>query len=611
MHALGQLLPHPSSVMAITVFAFGPVSMNVMSNMNRSSTSESSETTGRSIVPLLIAEPFLSGGYRSCVEEHRAVLRTRSGNETNRMTHGAGGSESGKAFRSSQRHGRTSSTYRRLFGVGLRLLPPFRSAGGGRVLPSVSEATRGRRMRETFLRQLARERGLLPYDRFSASYRASARAVGYPRLEIGERQWERWLAGALKGLPHSKAQQALEHLFGMPANELFGCIGGDVDQPPIQMVSAPKTVVVDITSFAQNTDSSTTPVSVSLREMMMAAQDESRQSAAEGGASIGIATLEQLEADVIGLARAYLSRSPVTLFPQIMSIRKQVIARLRQTKRPDQIRDLNFLAGIASSLLAEAAIDLGQTSMSIDHARAAWTYASTINHVPLQVWARSMMASSAYWAGQPYDAVKEIGRGEEHRPVGTSAARLQAVKARAWSHLGDVDRTMAAIRAATEARTGGQRDNDLQDAIGGVFDWDQIREERCFATALLTVLQVRHEDLDPALARRITEKILAHAQQALSVNAAIPDADRSPAVEATIHIDRGTALLLLGDLPSAQQALAPVLDLAADQRTYPVLHRVRGLQAPLARAAATSRAARDLGDALVAFAAGSTVRTLS
>ncbi|MET8006275.1 hypothetical protein [Nonomuraea glycinis] len=462
-------------------------------------------------------------------------------------------------------------------------------------------------MRETLLKQLARERHLTTLRKFNQVYRRTARELQLGEREVSPRQFERWLAGAVKTAPQPEAREVLEAMFGQPTHRLF-----DV----VQSEPAPESTVIDLSELPATTAWSPPRTSdadrsspESLYQLMMSAADESRESAREAEAAIGRPTMESLESEVIGLSRTYLTQPPTTLLPKVVEVRRQLHARLEETSRPDQLRQLRFLAGVATALLTEICIDLGQHRMAYEHARSAWAHADAIGHTGLAVWARGMQASSSYWADLPNDAVVAISRAAEHHPTGVSAARMHSIEARTWSHVGNVQGTMSAVRAAVESRASANDRDDLHDGIGGVFFWDEAREQRCHSSAYLQLIKVRQDELQPGLVAQLTAQILQHTQRALSVSQAAPPSHRSLPVEATIGLDMATAFLLLGDLDSARETLWPVLELAADLRTHPVLYRLRGLHGQLALVQ-ESRAKTELVAAVTEFAAGSTVRAL-
>ncbi|MBG0818433.1 hypothetical protein [Planomonospora sp. ID82291] len=458
---------------------------------------------------------------------------------------------------------------------------------------------------ETYLKQLARARGLLKYAKFLESYRRTGVGLGLRNPDVTTRQYRRWLAGDVKTAPNPDACRILHDMFNCQVEDLFRLVPVTAPTP----VGADEVIDLSPAAGAIWSTYEPPPAARTLHELMMSAAEQSRQSAAQAEAAIGRSTLELLEADVVRTARTYLSQSPVVMFPKVNALRTQVETLTGQTRQPEQVRTLTFLNGLLCALLAEASIDLGEHRWAHDHATAAWTHANNIGHGPLAVWARGMQATSSYWSDAPSDALVAVHRGEEHRPTGVPSARLNSIKARTWSHLGDADQVLQAVRAAQDARAAASGEDDDLAYVGGVFEWDRIREERCASTAFLELTQRRHSELEAAALRYFTGLIIEHAGQALELSRAAPADQRSPIVEATILLDMSTAQLLLGDVAGAHATLRPVFALPADMRTFPVLHRLRGLRAPLA-AMPTIRAVHDLRENLAVFAAASTVRAL-
>ncbi|MFD8564701.1 hypothetical protein ACFV1N_46185 [Streptosporangium canum] len=459
---------------------------------------------------------------------------------------------------------------------------------------------------ETYLRKLVRDRGVLPYSAFLNAYEVAARRAGLPTASITRKQYGRWLAGKMINRPQPDACRALEEMFGMPVLDLFKKV--PVPRRPDPVVKVPPVSGVVWTTSETPPGTGYRSTSTSFQELMMSAAEESRASAANAEQALGQTTMEQLEADTYDVARAYLTRSPAVMFPQIVRLRAQVEEKTQQTRQPAQLRDLAFLNALLCLLLAEASIDLGEHTHAADHARTAWTHASNIGHVDLMTWARGMQATSAYWGDSPQRALIAVRRGEDHHPTGVAAARLLSIKARTWSHLGDAQQTVLAVRAAQEARASAGGIDDLS-VVGGVFLWDRAREKRCASTALVELIQRRRDDMEPATLARLTEEILRHCEEALVVARAVPSDQHSVIVDATILLDMGTARLLGGDVAAAQETLRPVFDLPPDMRTYPVLHRLKSIRGELATTQQT-RAVHELTEAVLGFAATSTVREL-
>ncbi|MGW2223286.1 hypothetical protein ACWCSD_50550 [Nonomuraea sp. NPDC001684] len=452
---------------------------------------------------------------------------------------------------------------------------------------------------DTVLRQLAQAQGLLPYRTFCRVFEEEGKKLGYGRLTLSSRTWKRWLRGELETQPYPQACDVLEHLFHRPVAILFTAATSTNDGSP----EPGRALRPAARMFGAAVDQPR-----GIFEMMTHAADQSREAAAEAERELGQAAMEQMHDDVVHLARTYLLRPPMDAFPELVAIRDQVRAMREDTRRPDQLTELSRVESVAAVLMAEACIDLGQTRHATEHARAAWSVAKSIDHVPLAVWARGMMATSAYWSGQPRDAVAAITRAEQHRPVGIAAARVHSIAARAYSHLGDKDRTVAAIRAAIDARAADQGGDELQE-IGGVFHWDIVREQRCFSSALLMLLQVRRGEFEAAAVAEFTSRILEHTQAALNDARALPAGQRSATIEATIGIEMATAYVLLGDLMNAASAMNEVLELPENMRTFPVVHRLKQLRGQVELAQQTQQA-RAFNTELAAFMQASTVRAL-
>jgi hypothetical protein len=245
-------------------------------------------------------------------------------------------------------------------------------------------------------------------------------------------------------------------------------------------------------------------------------------------------------------------------------------------------------------------IDLGQWRPAASHALAAWSYANTIGHVGLAGWACGMQATVAFWDRRPREALLAIRRGQEHITTGPLAVRSHSLAARAWSHHGDVDQTVRAVRAAEDARAQiGNDPDDLHDGIGGLFRWDSTRQEMCASSAYLQVAHLRHEDLDPERLRWLIEQVAVHARRALSASHAAAPGARSVTLETSMTLDMATSHAILGDEQGTRETLASVFDLPAEHRTVPLLYRMGHLRAALTQI--SMRWAHDLDQQLQDF----------
>jgi hypothetical protein len=459
---------------------------------------------------------------------------------------------------------------------------------------------------ENHLKRLTRERRLLPHSRFQAAFKAAAKQSGQGPRNVSPRTIDRWLGG--QSTPRPDAQDVLEEMFGEPIEKLLEVAPevSDVvtESSPGQITDAINEsgagLVEDACGPRDSKPASRRVVSALVRELMMVAAEQSRDYAELADVALGSYVMEQLEVDVVQLARDYMRRPPIPLFEDIVRARRHVFIKLDQTRRPHQIRDLHFLAGVLSGLLAQMCIDVGQWRHAADHALAAWTYANTIGHDGLAGWARGMQATVAFWDDRPRDAVLAIRRGQEHIASGPLAVRLHSLAARAWSHGGNVDHTIRSVRAAEGARDcSSNQVDDLHDSIGGLFRWDTTRQEMCASSAFLQLLCFR-EDLEPTRIRWLADQVVQHAQRALAASRTNQDT-RSVTLETSMSLDMATAYLVLGDAERVQETLVDVFSLPAEHRTYPLLYRLGHLQSRLIQI--SSRWTHDLGEQIDDFRA--------
>lgn len=466
-------------------------------------------------------------------------------------------------------------------------------------------------MSETLLKHLARERGLRQYSRFRAEFQDAARRRGLGSMSVSARTFERWIAG--ETLPRPGARETLEEMFGQSIEELLSYVGEPAEVtpaavlPPDGVIDSVAPAVDEWRSTASQQDLGSGP-QMNIWTILAAAADDSLRHAAEAEQTLGAFSMQQLENAVTRHARDFFTRSPLFLLPEIVATRKQVWTKLQETRRPDQLRDLNFMAGVLCGLLAEVSVSMGQHRAAGDHALAAWTYADTIGHAGLAAWSRGMQSSAAWWDQRPREALLAVRRGEEYVTTGRSAARLHGISARAWSHTGNVSRTLQAVHAAEQAHEhGGESADDLHDVIGGVFRWTAVRQELCASTALLHIV-TRLTGADTADVRRLTTDAANHARHALALSRAEPEETRWLALELSAALDMAAACLLQGDLRGAQDVMKPVFALPVDQRTFPLLFRVDKVRSQLAGSA--SRTAHELVEQAADFVATATLRAL-
>jgi transcriptional regulator with XRE-family HTH domain len=274
---------------------------------------------------------------------------------------------------------------------------------------------------------------------------------------------------------------------------------------------------------------------------------------------IGPAGVEQFTADVVRLARAYVSAPPLPLFAAMRRSLTRAQAAIDHRNYPAQARDLNFLAGALCCLMANASLDLGRQEAADDLARAAWTYGRIIDHGALIGWARGTQALAAICNEQNRDAARHAEDGLLHAPAGSGAVRLHAIRARALSSDGDRVEALAAIAAAQRARAQAHRD-ELHDGIGGEFAFSDAKLSYYEALTLV-------EGDDPARAENAAEAAISLYQNG-------PAIARSYGCETLARAQLAKAQLINKKLEDAAETLGGVLSLDPQMHISSLNHQL-------------------------------------
>jgi hypothetical protein len=95
------------------------------------------------------------------------------------------------------------------------------------------------------------------------------------------------------------------------------------------------------------------------REVLMTAHEGSERAERAEQRDIGDATLEQLHADVVRLAREFESGETLPVFLEMRRVRNRVHDALDRRLWPRDTNDLYLLAGCLNGLMASAATNLG------------------------------------------------------------------------------------------------------------------------------------------------------------------------------------------------------------------------------------------------------------
>ncbi len=325
--------------------------------------------------------------------------------------------------------------------------------------------------------------------------------------------------------------------------------------------------------------------------LVMATAHESGDKAADhAGRLVPDASIDYLRAHVIYLARNFGSISPIAFLSECRESRDLALRLEERTKRPGQSADLYLITGQLCALMAEASFDLGIWPAVIEQSHASSLYAEMIGYRSLQSWALGMQAITAYWRGRAAEGVKLAEAGVALAPAGSARAHLHSVLARAWSHVGDPERTRAALALADRDRDGiGDSGGDeLRDVIGGQFAWGPARQTMSAASALLAIGDAFQS------AERAREAIRLQ-----------PEDQAGQRVSVLARADLAYAELAQGHADAVEETLTPIWELESGQRRYGLVERLGNISVALAGKShsARPRMAKNLIGRIAAFTA--------
>jgi hypothetical protein len=429
-------------------------------------------------------------------------------------------------------------------------------------------------VQETLFRRLVQGRHWSTYPAFIAQFHRAARAVAErdfdPRLAsltISEKTFKRWLSGQVQTQPRPDVVRVLEALFDQPVGALF-----HGEREPA----------------AADTDSGADGPCAE-RRVHMAAQRALRFSALVLGNDLSSETVGALREEALRISLAYAVDPAPSLISDLADLQDIVFALTERNHSPDQSRELHFLAGVVSGLLAKASLDMASPRAALTQARTALLCAERAGHTELAAKIMSWQALTAYWAGWSRQAIDHARRGRALGTGGRVSIFLPAVEARAHAGLGDHGAAMTAL-AAAEAAADRHQATDL-DGFGGLFDFPHCRQ--AYFRAETFVL------LAPGSAEAVRS-----ADYAVAAMAQASPGERYFANEASAYAHQAVTRIASGNLDGALEALGPVLDLPPGRRNHDVVVSVMRAHRELTRAggSASRGAARTVQEQIEHFA---------
>ncbi|MFE3216101.1 hypothetical protein [Streptomyces antimycoticus] len=420
----------------------------------------------------------------------------------------------------------------------------------------------------TLLRRLVDERRLT-YEDFNRLYKRVAEELYVethdPILrgaEVAEMTYRRWTAGKVQS-PARPAPQVLERMFpGHTVRQLLASPDEATGADPEQRM-------------------------LSEGDFVMTARDAAAHADAAASQAVPDISMDQLEEDVVTLARTYGRTPPLEVYRRAKELLAIAQDALDRTQIPRQRQRAYLNAGQAAAILAAVCFDLGALGPSAQLARTASLYGQVIEHGPLQAFAHGALALRAYWEGRPSEAVRLINIAQSFPGLGdTAVTRLAVIEGRAYGHLGNGEAAVQAIRRSLDSDMG--RRDDLHDDIGGEFGFPPDRVAMSNATTYLLL--------------RNAEGAEEAADQALSLLASRPPENRPLLITSQAGVDLARARLQRHELDGAVEALDPVFQVPAEWRGAGVIERISSVRSELTRTEFQGSAtAADLGERIEDF----------
>lgn len=292
-----------------------------------------------------------------------------------------------------------------------------------------------------------------------------------------------------------------------------------------------------------------------------AARESLAHAAAAQLTDVSTVTLEHADDEIRRLAAEYVYADPMPLFHRMLRLRGEIFALLDGRVRPAQAVQLTLMAGQVCGLLANASLDLGNQAAASAQARAAWTYASIIDHHALRAWVRGLQAMIAYWTGFPETAVDLARDGKRYAPGTTAFARLACIEALASAAMGMRTDALRALGGAWD-RPGSH--DELHDDVGGEFGFDLAKHSYLAASTHIHL--------------RCPGNAIVLAERAISLYQSGPPHLRAYGNEAIAYSDLAVGHLLNGDLEATAAVITRVLSLPEHQRIDGLAQRLNGVR---------------------------------
>ena len=407
------------------------------------------------------------------------------------------------------------------------------------------------------------------YDEVVAEFTKLARELGEPAT-LTSRHLRR-LASGERNAVTPVTRRVLHVMFGRPTEDLLGPFGQHGDLIPVSRgLAIPR------------------PMATTTEEMLTLAAHRARKFALLAGqGELADETLEQIYEDVRRLVSAYPQQPLASILADLVMTQDTVFTLLETRRRPAHARQLYLLGGVVGGLLAKASHDMADPQAALTQSRTAYLCADQADHDGLRAWIRGLQTMITYWDGRLNESVRYAQQGMQfaERSSSTTAVWLPVSEARAQAALGNVPATRRAIEQA-EAAWENVHGDEL-DELGGICTFSRTRQLYYTADALAW-LPTEAEHAQGYAAQAVTAY-----EDTNSPEWAFGDAAGS-------RCDLAVARITLGEVEGARDAIAPVLDLPAEQRIRGIISSVQHVHRTLRRPE-LSAAGRDLQEEIEVF----------
>ncbi|MGW4032128.1 helix-turn-helix domain-containing protein [Streptomyces sp. NPDC004838] len=262
-------------------------------------------------------------------------------------------------------------------------------------------------------------------------------------------------------------------------------------------------------------------------------------------------TFSYLSETLACIATEYVHAPVRPLFADLVDVRDKVFGLLQGRQKPQQARQLYFLAGTSCLLLAHASQNLGDRRSAMAQIRTAGACAQQADHQGLRAWIGGTAALIAEWSPGHRRALRHVDEAAPLASAGESRIRIIAIEARTAARVGDRQRATAALARLRDAQEETPEADGLGD-LGGILTFPAAKQDYYIGStyALLGLHAEAERYATRAIARYVNG----------------PREERSYGDEALASIDVITARLARGDVETAGELLRHVLSLAPDQR---------------------------------------------